>query len=159
MRTVIHSSSLTLTDGEGSRRHQSRLSRGRRDSRARRSTAAPPLAALGRRVGISARSYLRRPGLTEAWRTSDPARLPSPPDTIQENGRLPRGASLRSLERVWLKEHEAEYLGKWVALDGRRLVACGSSALQVLDAAAANGYEQPLIVHIPGEPELPFGGW
>ena len=40
-----------------------------------------------------------------------------------------------------------------------RLVAQGSSARQVLDAAKAEGYDQPLVVHISSGPELPFGGW
>ena len=134
-------------------------SRGRRDSprrgRTRRRTT-PPLAARGRQVGISDRSYLKGAVPTEACRTSDQVQQPPPLDTTREKLRV---VSLRSLEREWLKEHEAEYVGKWVALEGRRLVACGSSALQLLNAAVANRYEQPLVVHIPGEPELPFGGW
>jgi len=30
---------------------------------------------------------------------------------------------------------------------------------QVLDAARARGCDLPLVVHIPSEPPLPFGGW
>ena len=41
----------------------------------------------------------------------------------------------RSLERAWLKVHQAEYAGAWVALAGATLVACGSSAREVLDAS------------------------
>ncbi|MGO9262425.1 MAG: DUF5678 domain-containing protein [Bryobacteraceae bacterium] len=67
--------------------------------------------------------------------------------------------SSRRLEQAWLNRHNAEYAGRWVALEGAKLVAHGSSAQQVLDAAKLRGYEQPLVVHIPSEPLLPFGGW
>ncbi|SPF41768.1 hypothetical protein SBA4_2790007 [Candidatus Sulfopaludibacter sp. SbA4] len=67
--------------------------------------------------------------------------------------------SSRSLEQDWIVQHQAEYAGVWVALEGARLVAQGSSARVVLDAARSKGYEQPLVVHIPSGPELPFGGW
>jgi hypothetical protein len=67
--------------------------------------------------------------------------------------------SSRSLEQIWLKEHHSEFPGDWVALEGASLVAHGPSARQVLEAAKSAGYEQPLIVHIPSEPQLPFGGW
>jgi Arc/MetJ-type ribon-helix-helix transcriptional regulator len=65
----------------------------------------------------------------------------------------------RSLEQEWLKHHAADYAGSWVALEGARVVAHGSSAPQVLEAAKAEGFEQPLVVHVPSERELPFGGW
>src|SRR5205823_2249799 len=65
----------------------------------------------------------------------------------------------RSLEQEWLKQHRSEYAGDWVALEGASLLARGASARQVLDAANIKGCEQPLVVHIPSEPDLPFGGW
>jgi hypothetical protein len=53
---------------------------------------------------------------------------PYPNGLNQEAGRLPEvwssGATSRSLEREWLRQHQAEYAGSWVALEGRRLVAC-----------------------------------
>jgi len=77
----------------------------------------------------------------------------------EQNGREIDPISSRSLERVWLDQHHADYAGAWVALEGAILVARGSSARQVLDAAQSEGYERPLVVHIPGAPLLPFGGW
>lgn len=65
----------------------------------------------------------------------------------------------RSLEQEWLKLHQTEYAGAWVALEGASLVAQGLSARQVLDTARSAGYEHPLVVHIPNQTELPFGGW
>ena len=58
-----------------------------------------------------------------------------------------------------MAHHQDEYPGPWVALEDDTLVALGSSALEVLDAAIAKGYEQPLVVHLRDGPELPFGGW
>jgi hypothetical protein len=69
------------------------------------------------------------------------------------------GGGVRSLEQEWLREHGAEYAFEWVALDGAKLVAHGKSARQVLETAKTMGYDRPLIVQVPEEPELPFGGW
>jgi Family of unknown function (DUF5678) len=77
----------------------------------------------------------------------------------QTNVRANVRGGARYLEQEWIKQHKAEYLGAWVALEGTRLLAHGSSAFEVLTAAKAKGSEQPLVVHIPLEPELPFGGW
>jgi hypothetical protein len=76
-----------------------------------------------------------------------------------QGGRKPGTDPARLLEQKWLKEHEMEHRGDWVALEGADLVASGSSARQVLTVARAKGFEHPLVVHIPAEPELPFGGW
>lgn len=65
----------------------------------------------------------------------------------------------RYAELEWLHQHEAEYRGAWVALEGSDLVACGTSPEEVLDAAKKLGFNYPIIHHIPREPELPFGGW
>jgi excisionase family DNA binding protein len=65
----------------------------------------------------------------------------------------------RAMEQEWLQKHEAKYAGHWVALDGAHLVAQGTSARAVLEAARKEGIAQPLVVHVTGESELPFGGW
>ena len=146
----------------GSRHSRIQSSRVRRDSRRRgreKRSSAPPLATLGSRVDIPPRIFPKHGGLTEGCTTSGPVLLASTPGAVPENGRKPGSISLRSLERAWLKQHQAEYAGEWVALEGARLVARGSSPQQVLDAASADGYAQPLVVHIPSESQLPFGGW
>ena len=63
------------------------------------------------------------------------------------------------LEQDWMAQRQDEYPDAWVALEGDTLVALGSSALEVLDAARPKAYEQPLVVHLRDGPELPFGGW
>jgi predicted DNA-binding antitoxin AbrB/MazE fold protein len=65
----------------------------------------------------------------------------------------------RQAEQAWLKEHEHEYLGQWVALDGDVLLSYGPRARGVLDAARKMGVQQPLLVHIEDELGLPSAGW
>ena len=65
----------------------------------------------------------------------------------------------RYLEQQWLHDHEEEYRGQWLALHGSQLLASGTTAKQVMEEAHELGCPRPLIVRIPKEPELPFGGW
>jgi hypothetical protein len=55
--------------------------------------------------------------------------------------------------------HRDECAGQWVALDGDTLVAHGNDGSDVTQRAWEQGVAEPLVVCIPGEPELPFGGW
>ena len=63
-----------------------------------------------------------------------------------------------SSEQEWLREHENEYRGQWVALDGSRLYAHGQSGKQVFLDAKAAGVRSPFLVFIEKDP-LPSGGW
>jgi predicted DNA-binding antitoxin AbrB/MazE fold protein len=65
----------------------------------------------------------------------------------------------RQIEQEWLNEHEHEYRGEWVALDGNVLLSHGSDAVAVRDAARRKTNQIPLFVRIPEEPELPSAGW
>jgi len=60
--------------------------------------------------------------------------------------------------RRWLAAHKSEYAGKWVALDGDRLIAAGETEKEVADAAKADGAYLPLIVYIPSPDEPVFVG-
>jgi len=61
------------------------------------------------------------------------------------------------LETEWLAQNANRYQGRWVALDGDRLLADGSCAKQVFDAI--KGYRPiPLVVRIESQ-TLPFAGW
>jgi predicted DNA-binding antitoxin AbrB/MazE fold protein len=65
----------------------------------------------------------------------------------------------REREQQWLRTHGAGHAGDWVALDGDRLVAHGKNGREVLEQAWSDGIQEPLVIRIPDEPELPFGGW
>ena len=64
----------------------------------------------------------------------------------------------RVKEFQWLREHGKEYGGHWVALDGDRLVASGTTAKPVVLAARRSGVS-PLIHYVEPLDALPFGGW
>lgn len=60
----------------------------------------------------------------------------------------------------WLSEHRAEYAGRWVALDGCRLVASGNEAKAVYDQARAEGVDVPFLHQVESENEGAFlAGW
>ncbi|MFN7924828.1 MAG: DUF5678 domain-containing protein [Bryobacteraceae bacterium] len=64
----------------------------------------------------------------------------------------------RTEEMRWIREHSAEYVGKWIALDGSRLLAVGDDAKEVFEAARAAGVPDPLLHDVP--PPGPFwAGW
>lgn len=65
----------------------------------------------------------------------------------------------RSREARWLKENAREYAGQWVALEGDQLIAAGSTAVEVRDAAAAAGVDRPLLVQVENPDGLPFAGF
>jgi hypothetical protein len=62
-------------------------------------------------------------------------------------------------EQEWVQSHCREYAGRWVALDGGRLVAEAAGAREALEKARALGVFSPFLVHVTEPSELPFGGW
>ena len=48
----------------------------------------------------------------------------------------------------WIDEHRAEYLGKWVCLDGETLIAHGEDAKQVYAEAKSKGIKIPFIEQV-----------
>lgn len=60
----------------------------------------------------------------------------------------------------WLHENREKYSGQWVALDGDRLIASGSSAKDVYSIAKAEGVEIPFVELVTDRESGPFtGGW
>ena len=54
----------------------------------------------------------------------------------------------RSREMAWIEENRSRFAGQWVALDGDRLIACGSDPLAFKERTKIEGVERPFIVHI-----------
>ena len=65
----------------------------------------------------------------------------------------------RSQEWQWLAEHGSAYAGQWVALDGNRLVAFGTTFKDVLQAARQAGTPDALLVRAEASDALPFAGF
>lgn len=152
MRPIVRTRHVDLTPTQSASARSNSRKRGRSKER-----MAQPLALRGRLVRISSAGFLKRWRTVNGCPTFRSVQQIARPIAVERNG--PNSISARSLEQEWLKQHHAEYAGAWVAIEGASLVAHGSSAREVLDAAKAEGWEQPLVVHIPKEPELPFGGW
>jgi hypothetical protein len=62
-------------------------------------------------------------------------------------------------EQEWLRTHWREYVGRWVALDGDRLIGQAVRARDAMDQARAAGVAVPVLVHVVEPSEFPFGGW
>jgi NAD-dependent DNA ligase len=58
----------------------------------------------------------------------------------------------------WVDEHKEEFDGKFVVLDGDKLIASGTDSKTVYDEAKAKGYKSPFLKRVKAK-ELPFGGW
>jgi hypothetical protein len=63
----------------------------------------------------------------------------------------------------WVAEHRAEYVGRWVVLDGNRLVGSGTSGADVRALCAEarrQGTAAPFVTRVDLEPEGgQMGGW
>jgi len=60
--------------------------------------------------------------------------------------------------RKWLDQHEAEYMNKWVCLEGDKLIAIDDDGRTVYQTAIEAGIETPFIHHIVEEPKFFAGG-
>lgn len=77
---------------------------------------------------------------------------------IERRQRLALSAERTKLEMQWLREHQVEYAGRWVALIGDTLLAAANSAREAY-AAIGNPREVPVIVRVEPPNEVPFAGW
>jgi hypothetical protein len=59
----------------------------------------------------------------------------------------------------WLAEHQREYAGRWVALDGDMLLATGESAHAVYASIREHHGRVPLVTKVEAADELDFAGW
>lgn len=65
----------------------------------------------------------------------------------------------RAQHLAWLKAHREQYAGQYVALDGDRLVGCGSTIREAHEQARQQGIEEPFLIHVSSVEAAPFGGW
>jgi len=64
-----------------------------------------------------------------------------------------------SATREWLKQHWQEHVGKWVVLDGNRLIGEGDDPRPIVAAARVEGVTTPFVEFIRDESEPFMGGW
>jgi len=80
---------------------------------------------------------------------------------VKESQRLEKtGDRLERFKKAekWLAENREKYMNEWVCLEGDKLIAHGSDALEVDRQAKEAGIEAPFLEHIVEE-KYPFGGW
>jgi hypothetical protein len=68
-------------------------------------------------------------------------------------------ARKRAQHMAWLKAHREQYVGRYVALDGDRLVGSGATIREAHDEARQLGVDHPFLTHISSASDAPFGGW
>ena len=59
----------------------------------------------------------------------------------------------------WMKEHRAEYVGRWVVFDGLKFIGADFDAKRLYKTARAQGVKTPAITFIEPEDSRPFAGW
>jgi hypothetical protein len=87
----------------------------------------------------------------QQWLAADEHMQPS------ANGEI-KLAYPREREMRWLSQHEAEYAGQWLALDGDRLVSHGTDPRKVFAEAQAQGVADPFMAFAESD-EPAMGGW
>lgn len=102
--------------------------------------SAPDQAKLFRMLAAKARRWVAS---SSGVAQGEAKRLPVPEPDPEPN-------------RRWLAAHKSEYAGKWVALDGDRLIADGETEKEVANAAKTDGAYLPLVVYIPRPDEPAF---
>ena len=61
--------------------------------------------------------------------------------------------------KEWLAVNSENYLNEWVCLEGDKLIAHGTDALEVHNKAKAAGIKSPFLHHILKEEEFFWAGW
>jgi hypothetical protein len=105
-------------------------------------------------VALTAQEKLELARFLEEEAAPGPARAPSEAPEDED-----AGARKRTEHMAWLKAHREEYAGRYVALDGDRLVGSGATIREAHDEARQLGIEHPFLTHISSANDAPFGGW
>jgi hypothetical protein len=58
-------------------------------------------------------------------------------------------------EQQWLQQHQQAYAGRWVALNGERLIATGDSAKEVYATLKASGISGTYVTRVAHPDDLP----
>jgi hypothetical protein len=83
---------------------------------------------------------------------------------LQQNGgsaeirRVPN--TERTAEMSWFAHPDPQFIGKWVVLEGDRVLVSGSTAKTVYDQAKSQGIEVPFVAYVSPRRDDSFaGGW
>ena len=76
---------------------------------------------------------------------------------LTELKRKAQQKSDNELEMRWLAKNRDRYAGRWIALQGRNLLACGDTAKEVF-SKVSDTPTPPLVIRVDTG-DQPFGGW
>lgn len=62
-------------------------------------------------------------------------------------------------EHEWLRENRQKFIGKWVVLDGNKLIGAGDNPLPFVEKARKEGVKIPFVKFITDDSEPFCGGW
>ena len=66
----------------------------------------------------------------------------------------------RSAEMTWASHPDAQFIGKWVVLQGSQVIASGSDPKQLYEDVRAKGDSSPFLIFVSPDEQEPFaGGW
>src|SRR6266852_6247768 len=66
----------------------------------------------------------------------------------------------RRQEMAWAAHPDPAYFGKWVVLEGKRVIASGPNGKLVCEEARSQGISTPFLIYVSAEEAEPFlGGW
>jgi len=66
----------------------------------------------------------------------------------------------RSAEMAWAASPDEQFIGKWVVLEGRQVVASGSNPKRLYEDVRAKGVSSPFLIFVSSDEHEPFaGGW
>ena len=66
----------------------------------------------------------------------------------------------RSAEMKWASHPDAQFVGNWVVLQGRQVVASGSDPKKIYEDVRAKGDSSPFLTFVSPDEQEPFaGGW
>lgn len=87
------------------------------------------------------------------------------PDGSYIPGRGPRIVAVNvgmpdlSLEDEWLRQHQHEYPGEWLALDGDRLISHSPILREVTAETRKQGVRSPYFIRVDSPDDLPWAGF
>lgn len=64
-----------------------------------------------------------------------------------------------SREQEWLRKNRQKFIGRWIVLDGNRLVGAADDPKEIVEKARSEGVKIPFVKFITDDSEPFSGGW
>jgi hypothetical protein len=109
-------------------------------------------------AGLRAEAAARGMNVDALVATAVKAYLREAPRPVPASCRAP--SRDRSAEMAWAAGPDAQFIGKWVVLEGSQVVAGGSNPKRLYEDARAMGVSSPFLIFVSSDQHESFaGGW